>query len=68
MKPIWGETLRKTAESAAVRIRRNRTGFRRKFPRSAPIHLIVPFPPGGPNDIIARVVAQKMQDIIKQRS
>ena len=30
------------------------------------IHLIVPFPPGGPNDIIARVVAQKMQDIVKQ--
>ena len=30
------------------------------------IHLIVPFPAGGPNDIIARVVAQKMQDILKQ--
>lgn len=30
------------------------------------IHLIVPFPPGDPNDIIARVVAQKMQDIVKQ--
>src|SRR6185503_15190047 len=28
--------------------------------------LIVPFPPGGPNDIIARVVSQKMQDILKQ--
>jgi tripartite-type tricarboxylate transporter receptor subunit TctC len=35
------------------------------FPNRS-IHLIVPFPPGGPNDIIARVVAQKMQDIIKQ--
>jgi tripartite-type tricarboxylate transporter receptor subunit TctC len=35
------------------------------FP-SRTIHLIVPFPPGGPNDIIARVVALKMQDILKQ--
>ena len=30
-----------------------------EFP-SKPIRLIVPFPPGGPNDLIARVVGQKM--------
>ena len=35
------------------------------FP-NRPIHLIVPFPPGGPNDIIARVVGQRMSDILKQ--
>jgi len=28
-----------------------------------PIKLIVPFPPGGPNDIIARAVGQRMQEI-----
>jgi tripartite-type tricarboxylate transporter receptor subunit TctC len=28
-----------------------------------PIRLIVPFPPGGPNDIIARAVGQRMADI-----
>jgi len=30
------------------------------------IRLIVPFPPGGPNDIIARVVGKRMQEILKQ--
>jgi tripartite-type tricarboxylate transporter receptor subunit TctC len=35
------------------------------FP-SKPIRLIVPFPPGGPNDIIARVVGQRMSEIAKQ--
>jgi tripartite-type tricarboxylate transporter receptor subunit TctC len=35
------------------------------FP-SKPIKLIVPFPAGGPNDIIARVVGQRMSEIFKQ--
>jgi tripartite-type tricarboxylate transporter receptor subunit TctC len=36
-----------------------------EFP-SKPIRLIVPFPPGGPNDLIARVVGQRMSEIVKQ--
>ena len=35
-----------------------------EFP-SKPIRLIVPFPPGGPNDIIARLVGQRMSEITK---
>jgi tripartite-type tricarboxylate transporter receptor subunit TctC len=35
------------------------------FPNK-PIRLIVPFPPGGPNDIIARTVGQRMSEILKQ--
>ncbi|MGB8607560.1 Bug family tripartite tricarboxylate transporter substrate binding protein [Bradyrhizobium sp.] len=35
------------------------------FPNK-PIKLIVPFPAGGPNDIIARVVGQRMSELIKQ--
>jgi tripartite-type tricarboxylate transporter receptor subunit TctC len=35
------------------------------FP-SKPIRLIVPFPAGGPNDIIARIIGQRMSELIKQ--
>ena len=35
------------------------------FP-SKPVRLIVPFPAGGPNDIIARVVGQRMSELIRQ--
>jgi tripartite-type tricarboxylate transporter receptor subunit TctC len=31
-----------------------------------PIRLVVPFPPGGPSDIISRVVGQKMQELLGQ--
>jgi tripartite-type tricarboxylate transporter receptor subunit TctC len=35
------------------------------FP-SKPIKLVVGFPPGGINDIVARVVGQKLSDVLKQ--
>jgi tripartite-type tricarboxylate transporter receptor subunit TctC len=35
------------------------------FP-TKPIKLIVPFPAGGPNDIIARVLGQRMSELLKQ--
>ncbi len=40
-------------------------GLAQDFPTKT-IRLIVPFPPGGPNDIIARVVGQRMSEILKQ--
>ena len=36
-----------------------------EFPNK-PIRLIVPFPAGGPNDTIARVIGQRMSELIKQ--
>ena len=36
-----------------------------EFP-AKPIKLIVPFPAGGPNDIIARIVGQRMSELMKQ--
>jgi tripartite-type tricarboxylate transporter receptor subunit TctC len=35
------------------------------FP-SKPLRIVVPFPPGGSTDILARVIAQKMSDILEQ--
>jgi tripartite-type tricarboxylate transporter receptor subunit TctC len=40
-------------------------GTAQDFP-TKPIKLIVPFPPGGPNDIIARLVGQRMTELCKQ--
>ena len=39
------------------------TGWPQNYP-SRPIKVIIPFPPGGPTDILGRIVAQKLGEMV----
>ena len=58
---IWGAL----AAGLSLLLSLPAAGTAQDFP-TKPIKLIVPFPPGGPNDIIARVVGQRMSELVKQ--
>jgi tripartite-type tricarboxylate transporter receptor subunit TctC len=65
--PVSGTLRGKLRELAAVALLAlSATGAPADDFPNRPIRLIVPFPPGGPNDILARVVGQRMSDILKQ--
>ena len=43
------------------------SAFAQQWPdASKPIHIVVPLPPGGSNDVLARVIGQKMQEAWNQ--
>jgi tripartite-type tricarboxylate transporter receptor subunit TctC len=58
-------SILKSAIAAAVLVCSPVMCVAQSFPNK-PIRLIVPFTAGGPNDIIARVVGQRMSDSLKQ--
>jgi tripartite-type tricarboxylate transporter receptor subunit TctC len=62
--PIMRASLMKGLFAALLALAPGMT-LAQDFP-SKPIKLVVPFPPGGPNDIIARVIGQKMSSILGQ--
>ena len=55
--------LRATLAAAAVLS--GATAFAQAWP-SKPIRIVVPYPPGGSSDIIARAISQPLQDALKQ--
>jgi tripartite-type tricarboxylate transporter receptor subunit TctC len=57
--------MRTLGKAAAVALLLLRPVAAEDFPKK-PIKLIVPFPPGGPNDIIARVIGQRMSEMTHQ--
>lgn len=54
-----------TAAMALVLCALAATAIAQEYP-TKPIHIIVPFAPGGPSDSQARVIAQKLSEAIKQ--
>ncbi len=62
MKAIVGSTLSAMALAAGIAPALAQDGYPTK-----PLRLIVPFPPGGGNDILARTVSQRLGEVMGQQ-
>jgi len=62
MKAIVGSTLSAMALAAGIAPALAQDGYPTK-----PLRLIVPFPPGGGNDILARTVSQRLGEVVGQQ-
>lgn len=64
MKPARRRFLRLTASAAGL-LASSRIAWSQAYP-SRPVKVIVPFPPGGPTDVMARLVAEKLSTALGQ--
>lgn len=62
---VWSLASACAAAQSASSVDRNSGGLGQAYP-TRPIRFIVPFPPGGGNDIVGRIVAQKLQETLGQ--
>jgi tripartite-type tricarboxylate transporter receptor subunit TctC len=54
------------AKAAVVLLALSATAFADDYP-SRPVRMIIPFPPGGSNDVVGRLVAKQLSDVLKQQ-
>ena len=64
MKIIRRQFLKLTAGAAALPAV-SRVAWAQTYP-TRPITMIVPFPPGGANDMLGRIIAERMRGILSQ--
>src|SRR6266540_2389141 len=66
MEEIMARTFTKTIFGAALSLAATTLAGTQDFP-SRPMTMIIPFAAGGPTDVLGRVVAQRMSEILGQQ-
>ncbi len=65
MNPIRRTLLKGSGLAAGMATGAHRLAFAQSYP-SKPVRIVVPYPPGGPTDIVARLAGSKLEERFKQ--